>query len=296
MNTKGGGGASHLVSGEFIFEKRIRKDGEISRTINVSKYRVGNAYLGEHYFDISSNGIRVYPIIPCLDKSKNSEGIISTGDTNFDNMPGGGVRKGSVIVISGKSGIGKTNLCLQILKGNDMLGNTGIIYSFEENKESIIEKYNILFNYNPNKIIIKDLSPHKMNLGKFFTIIVEDVMKFNANIVVIDSINILYRMSFSIYEFRRVMEFLRSELARAGVTLILTYEVSHNTETFRFTGGDISYLADCIIFGRYIEIKGELVKLITVVKNRFKGHEKKIKTLVMREGEGIKIMSPFQLI
>ncbi len=285
---------SYLTSGEFILERRERKDGEIFRCINVFKYRGGNAHLGRHYFDITPNGIEVYPIIPVLEKTNGKRSVLSTGDVNFDAMLGGGIYEGSEVLITGKSGVGKTSLCLQILKENDMKGNTGIIYSFEECKEVIERRYTELFNYKPSKLLIKEVSPYGMNLGKFYRMVINDVKAYNPKIVVIDPVNTLHRMAFSLEELERALEILYSQLTNAGITLIQTYEVSQAADVFHFTGSGISYLADYLILGRYMEINGELVKTITVIKNRFEDHERTVRILDMKHGEGLKIGSPLK--
>lgn len=87
----GKGIISYLISGEFVLDQKERDDGEIFRTVSVVKYRGGHVHLGRHYFDITSNGIEVYPILPVPVKHENRRGLFSTGDRNFDLMLGGGL-------------------------------------------------------------------------------------------------------------------------------------------------------------------------------------------------------------
>ena len=73
-----------------------------------------------------------------------------------------------------------------------------------------------------------------------------------------------------------------------GVTTILINETSNITGDFRATDNAISYLADTIVYLRYIEIHGELRKVLGVLKKRLSDFEK-----TMREFEitryGVKV-------
>jgi circadian clock protein KaiC len=63
-----------------------------------------------------------------------------------------------------------------------------------------------------------------------------------------------------------------------GVTVILVSEIETVTSSeFRVTEAGVSYLADNIIFLRYIEIAGELRKAIGVLKKRFGDFEKTLR-------------------
>lgn len=58
-----------------------------------------------------------------------------------------------------------------------------------------------------------------------------------------------------------------------GVTTLLINEVDSVTGNFQATGQGLSYLADNIIFLRYLEIGGQLRKAIGVLKKRLSGFE-----------------------
>jgi circadian clock protein KaiC len=76
-----------------------------------------------------------------------------------------------------------------------------------------------------------------------------------------------------------------------GVAVILINEVKAITGDFRATEVGISYLGDNIIFLRYVEMQGEIRKVIGVLKKRMSDFEK-----TLREYEitryGIKVGKP----
>jgi circadian clock protein KaiC len=284
---------SYLTSGEFVLERKEREDGEVFRTVDVVKYRSGHVHLGKHYFKITRDGIVVYPIIPVAKVRKNERNLISTGNGEFDAMLGGGIVEGAEVFISGKSGVGKTNLSLLILKDNDIRGNTGVMYSFEEREEEIDRRYKELFDYKPSKIVVREVSPYGMNIGEFYNMLIRDVSELSPTVVVIDPVNALERMTFSNNELIRAMLILCDQLKNQGITLIQTYEVADAADVFQFTGG-VSYFADYIILGRHVELEGELVKALAVIKNRFGEHEQTIRILDMKSGEGIILGDPLK--
>jgi circadian clock protein KaiC len=285
---------SYLTSGEFVLERVVRDDGEVFRTINVIKYRGGNAWLGRHYLDITSEGMVVYPIIPSSTSRKKNNRLLSTGSPELDTMLGGGIYEGSDVLIAGKSGVGKTNMCLQILIENDRRGETGILYSFEETEDVIAHRLKTLFNYTPSTLMVKHLSPYGMNLGKFYKIVMNDVESHNPSIVVVDPINSLERMALTSKELTRALQLLHSHLSAKGTLILQTYEVSEATDVFHFTGIGISYLCDYLILSRFMEANGELLKVIAVMKNRFGDHERTLRILHMKSGEGLKIGEPLR--
>ncbi|WP_202318411.1 ATPase domain-containing protein [Archaeoglobus neptunius] len=285
---------SYLTSGEFLLERVVRGDGEVLRAINVLKYRGGKAWLGRHYLDITDNGIIVYPIIPVTGISDGERSLISTGNKEFDSMLGGGIYEGSSVLITGKSGVGKTNMSLQILVANDRRGKTGILYTFEESEEEIRERIENIFNYKPSRLIIKPLSPYGMNLGRFYRMVVEDVENYAPAVVVIDPLNALVRMSISFEELRRAMDLLESYISSKKTISISIIEVGEAVGDFYLTGAGISYFADYMVVGRYMELHGEIQKVIAVMKNRFGDHERTLRVLEIKEGEGIRIGEPLK--
>ena len=62
-----------------------------------------------------------------------------------------------------------------------------------------------------------------------------------------------------------------------GVTTILVNEIEEITGNFRATDVGISYIADNIIFLRYLEIEGQMRKAIGVLKKRLSDFEKTLR-------------------
>lgn len=287
---------SYVVSGEFHLEK-IEVNGKIFRTVDVLKSR-SDVVIGRHYFDIKSNGIVVYPIV-LLDgfkfnkfKYNKHNKFVTTGNAELDSMLGGGFLRGSKVIISGKSGVGKTNLCLQILMQNDFNG-IGILYSFKESKDEILQRYNSLFNYTPKNLIIRECEDMS-SVGEVYWNIVDDLKNHNPTIVAIDCINMLSNLTITHKDSVKMIKLLSRIVKETGMLLLIVVEVTQKMDVFHLTGLGISRFADYLIYGRYIEKEGELLKAITVIKNRFGDHERTFRVLDMKSGEGLKIGEPLK--
>ncbi|MEO7327763.1 MAG: ATPase domain-containing protein, partial [Minicystis sp.] len=75
--------------------------------------------------------------------------------------------------------------------------------------------------------------------------------------------------------------------------ILTTVEIEDSFTSFEFSRYTISFLTDDIIRLRYVEIDGQVRKVIVVVKMRGGNHDKDIREYVIKD-EGIVIISPRQ--
>jgi len=284
---------SYVTSGEFVLERIERDDGKVLRVLHVLKYRGGDAHLGRHYFDITPKGIVVHPIVPTVRGKLEKRRLLSTGNDELDSMLGGGIYEGASVVISGKSGVGKTNTCLQILKENDRRGYVGILYTFDETEDQIFQRLKTLFNHDPKRIVVREMGTD-ISLGKFYRTVMEDVKGLKPKVVVIDPVNNLRYIALTQDELLRTVRLIRDQLRSLGCVFVCVDEIAESLSVFRFSSMGLSPYADYLILGRFVEIEGELVKTISVVKNRFGNHERSIRILEIEEGKGLKISEPLK--
>ena len=111
----------------------------------------------------------------------------------------------------------------------------------------------------------------------------------------IDSIS-GYKLSFdgrenSQDEMVRNLHSLTNYLNNQGVTVIIINEMGNITGDFKVTELGMSYMADNIIFLRYLEIYGEIRKAIGVLKMRASGFENKMRDFKITRN-GIKVGNP----
>lgn len=117
-----------------------------ARTIVVRKLR-GTAYLrGRHFFEISQDGITIYPRLESRQSpSTRAYPEARPGDTlfgvpRFDTMLGGGISSGTTTLVLGSAGAGKTLLGLHFLAEGARVGQRGLYFGFYEPPHALITK------------------------------------------------------------------------------------------------------------------------------------------------------------
>ncbi|MEX0724098.1 MAG: ATPase domain-containing protein [Gracilimonas sp.] len=287
-------GATLLMTSE-LSEKSTEKeatfwvDGIINlvfanswRKLNIVKYRGSDFRSGNHAFKINSSGFNVYP---SLSPNKYSRNFISdpfsSGIKELDTLLNGGIEQGTTSLVTGPSGVGKTNLCVQFLKEAANRGERSAIYTFEESKEVIIrrsESINVPIKDMLDKgfLKIESIEPLSYSPDEFSQLVQTDVEENGTKFVMLDSIG-GYGMAVREENTLERLHSLTVYLQNMGVTTFIINETQSITGTLEATNIHASYLADNIIFLRYLEIEGELQKAIGVLKKRLSDFEKSIR-------------------
>jgi hypothetical protein len=66
--------------------------------------------------------------------------IIPSGLPELDEMLGGGIERGTITILSGPSGVGKTTLGMQFMKEAAARGERSVVYAFEEQKDTLLHR------------------------------------------------------------------------------------------------------------------------------------------------------------
>ena len=110
--------------------------------------------------------------------------------------------------------------------------------------------------------------------------LIEMIDRMQAKRVVIDSLSgfeLAVAPEFH-EDFRGSLYRMIAELTAMGVTVLMTVEVSESLNELRLSPDVISFLTDDIVLQRYVEIEGQLKRMMTVVKMRRSGHSQDIRS------------------
>ena len=141
-------------------------------------------------------------------------------------------------------------------------------------------------------IVIREIGADELTLDEFTYRVRSEVETEDAEIIMIDGIT-GYKQAFdedTIDADNRLIK-IGQYLRNMNVTGIVTNEVHQITGDFRATDQNISHLADDIIFLRHVEYKGELQKVIGVLKRRTSDFETTLRRLAITE-EGLEVGEP----
>jgi circadian clock protein KaiC len=284
---------------QFMADGVIELDyAETGRTVRVPKFRGSDTHSGEHTMRIRDTGVDIYPELdPGGHGTDYTMETVSSGVPELDQQLHGGIERGTVSIISGPTGVGKTTTGSQFMKEAAGRGERSAIYMFEETEGTFLTRctsVNIPVEEMRERgtLSIEEIEALELSPQEFAQKVRTDVEQKDTQIVMIDGVN---GYSLSIRgddsELRRKLHSLCRYLKSVGVTVILIDEVSSVTGEFQVTEGGISYIADNIVFLRHIEMEGELRKVIGVLKKRTSDFERTLREFEISE-HGIKIGEP----
>ena len=238
---------------------------------------------GLHTIRITGAGLQVFPRIPERRNQarRTDEHRLSTGIAGLDEMMGGGITPGDSLVLAGPAGSGKTTFAMQFVAAGLREGESAVIAVFEEHPEVYLARakaFGVDFReaVRQGKLHIIYLRPLDLSVDETLAEIRAAVEQLSASRVVIDSITGFEMALAPTFreDFRESLYRLIGALTGLGVTMYSTVEVLESRDVFRLTGYQISFLTDDIINQRYVEIEGELRRVLTVVKMRGSSHSR----------------------
>ena len=253
----------------------------VVRKLQVVKTRGRAPMPGLHTFRITDSGLQVFPRIPeqTLKRALRKRDRQPTGVPGMDEMIGGGIITGDAVLLTGPAGSGKSTVATQFMVAGLSKGETGVIAVFEEYPEEYIARASarnsdIAKMAEAGKLEIIYLRPLDLSVDEALFSILEAVERLGAKRVVIDSLSgfeVALAPTFR-EDFRESLYRLVGTLTATGVTVFMTAEVSEAFREARFTSENVSFITDEIIVQRYVEIEGELGRVMAVIKMRGSAH------------------------
>ena len=266
------------------------------REIHVRKFR-GSSYLeGVHSYQISEEGIIVYPRMETLvSPGLTGNGAvqrISSGIPILDTMLGGGVPSRSMTMLVGPSGTGKTTLGLQFLSQSTK-DEPGLLFGFYESPARIQTKARAMFTalaqgFESGLVEILWRSPGEHLLDDLANSLLEAVKHKKVRRLLIDGLA-GFRKALRSRPIEPFFAALVEELRSEGVTTICTAEVAEiigPTITAPLNG--LSDVTDNHVLLRFIETGASLYRLISILKVRDSSFDSGLRQLTIT-GTGIEI-------
>lgn len=273
-------------------------DAAKGRTVEVTKLRGSSFERGQHTVRIREGGLIVYPqLIPGKYRRRFEPTSRSSGVEGIDSLLHGGIEPGAVTVISGPSGVGKTTTGTHFAKEAAQSGERSVVYLFEETRDTFTyrsESIGIPIREieEAGTLSVKEVEPVSVSPDEFAADVRSEVEENDAQIVMLDGIS-GYRLSIRGEKNDLVSELhsLCRYLKNMGVTVILVDDVQNLTGGFEATSERISYLADNLLFLRYVEVEGELRKAMGVLKMRASSFDRTLREFEIGDG-GIEFGEP----
>jgi circadian clock protein KaiC len=272
-----------VADGILWLSQRMERNSSM-RKLQVLKVRGHAPMPGLHTFRITDQGLRVFPRTAVnIDVGGDSRpaGRLSTGVEGFDALLNGGIPAANSVLLAGPSGAGKTLLCTHFVAEGGRIGEKAVVAVFEENPEAYAARaaslgLDIEGMVARGQLRIIYLRPLDLSVDEALLEIQDAVQELGASRVVLDSLS-GFEISLAQTvrdDFRESLYRMVVALTRAGVTVLMTVEVTEEYTSLRFSPHAISFLTDVLILQRYIELEGQLRKAVAVVKMRGSDHSK----------------------
>lgn len=273
-----------------------QRDG---RWFRARKYR-GNAFSeGLHSLVLGAAGITVYPrLTPIERKPGISRSTFGTGIAEIDALLGGGLERGTVTMITGPTGVGKTTVGTQLISAAAARGERSVLYMFEESLETLAHRCRSIGipaedMIRAGELRVQEVEPLNYSPDEFAHAVKQEVEGRGCRIVMLDSLA-GYRLSVGGEDVVRRLHALCRYLVGRGVTVLLINELASIAGgEFKATELGVSYLTDTFVLLRYLEMQGELRKCIGVLKKRTGDFEKTLREFRISP-EGVRVGAPLR--
>jgi circadian clock protein KaiC len=273
------------------------------RELTVRKFR-GSAHLrGRHVFHITEQGITVFP----RSEAMLSDPIAVPGEyrarapigiAELDRMLSGGLQCGSATLLMGPSGSGKTLLGLQFLAHGVALGEPSLYFGFYESPPRLVGK---------GEAIGLDMQgaarsgllemiwqpPVELVLDALAAKILMDIRRRGVRRLLIDGLVGFKESTVHPERINRFFAAFTNELRALDVTAVFTEEtrVLFGPEVETPVKG-LSALVENQLFLRQVEWRGELRRVLAILKTRESGHDPALRELLISD-QGLRIGSRF---
>jgi len=238
---------------------------------------------------VTDDGIRVFPRLLKPEEgstgSRPLENRLTTGTPVLDEMMGGGIPRGYSVLVAGPSGSGKTLLSNEFILEGIRRGEPGVIAVFEKRPNDYLrttpqgEAFDSFVK--EKKLEVVYVRPLDLSIDETMTALKEAVIRTKAKRAVIDSLSGLELALAPTFrnDFRESLYRMVGALTGMGVTVMSTVELPDSFTVLHFSPHGIASLSDAIIMQRYLEVGGQLKRIISVVKVRGSGHSSDLRLL-----------------
>jgi circadian clock protein KaiC len=271
-----------IAHGVIVLEHKVREYGAERRRIRITKMRGANFRGGYHDFVIRKGGLDVFPSLSLVDSATALSGeTMSSGLPGFDALLGGGVERGTSLLLVGPAGAGKSSLATQYALAALQRGEDAAIYTFDEGRSILLKRCRGLgMDLEPylktGQLTIEQVNAAELSPGHFAYNVRQRVENNSRGVVVIDSLNsYLNAMPAEQFLVMQMHELLAYLNQRGMLSILVVAQqglVDHAQSSI-----ELSYLTDTVVLLRYFEFHGTVRKAISAIKKRSGAHEDTIR-------------------
>lgn len=270
-----------IADGIFVLLQSLHRNSMV-RKIQIAKSRGQATVAGLHTFRIGDQGVQVFPrLLSVAESTKGGafsdnpahRSLAGMGNPTLDAMMGGGLPTGYSLLVAGPSGSGKSLLATAFLAEGARLGEKGVVAAFEKSPgqthNPVLDQLVLA-----GDVGVIDTRALDLSIDETLYSLTEMIRETGATRVVIDSLSgfeLALAPAFR-EDFRESLHRMVAVLTGMGVTVLMVSELEDRYSDLRFSPYGAAFLTDAIIVQRYVELQGELKRVMAVVKVRNSPH------------------------
>jgi circadian clock protein KaiC len=273
-----------LAHGVIRLEQHSVEYGVARRRVDIVKMRGVPFVSGYHDATLRTGGLAVFPRLQANPRAAGPDGQLASGLPDLDELLGGGLGWGTVTLITGPAGTGKTTVASQYMASALAGGHPVSAFLFDERHATFVGRAQALglpfaSAIASGQMHMAQIQPGSFVGGEFADRVRQQVEDRGARVVLIDTIN----------GYLAAMPGLTSPVLRLNELLTYLSEMHVATVLVMAQQGilgaampvplDISYIADTVVLLRFFEASGAVHRAISVVKKRTGPHETTIREL-----------------
>ncbi|WP_439535649.1 circadian clock protein KaiC [Methyloversatilis sp.] len=286
---------SYLVDCVIDLESQM-VDTLSMRTLRILKYR-GSAHYGNRVpCLIGARGFDLVPVLPASTDYRVFSDRLATGIDGLDAMLGGGILRGSALLLTGAPGTAKTSISSSFVAAACARGETALMVCFDESPGEMVRNLgSIGVHLQPHldsgRLAMRGMAARSQSAELVFAELHEMIAQRRPDCLVIDPITALLKgggESVALGALLRIFQLCKLQ----GITLLMPCIVSRSDFDTESSDIHASTMADVWVHLSYLVRAGERNRLLTVVKARGTAHSNQVRELVL-DASGAHLATPY---
>lgn len=266
------------------------------RAMRVIKYRSSPHILNEVPFVIGPSGIEVGSSNGVHPEPQPLKDRISTGVKQLDAMFGGGIFRGTNMLITGSSGSGKSTLAGAFIAAACRRKERALFISFDENSRDIVRDLaTISVTLAPHLasglLRMESIRTEATSSEEHYMRIQRLIAEHKPRCIVVDPLSAIARVGGGLAA-RAVAERLIYLCRNAGTTILLTSLLEGSDPQLETTTLHVSTISDSWIQISYELLNGERNRALSIIKSRGSKHSNQLRELIFSE-KGVSLADPY---